>query len=388
MPSTRSLVSSIRALAPAALLAAAACGTGDIDLDPGDTLHPNDANAAPVDASVISADTLPEGMAPEALLAWREARQALRDASTVLSLGADDAGPQLFGAITGVEVDPHGNVYVLDMSAQEVRVFDSGGRHTGGFGGVGDGPMELRDAASLTLLSDGRVVVPTARRLKVFVESEDGWELDTLVATPFAADDVCTGERNDIFVSDYHRESDEALHRVSLKDDSALGVSAPYSDDNWLVRWRMTEGLIACLANQRQLAYAQFATPLVRAYSEDAELLWTARVEGHQTLRLRERAAGSVSLQRHMEHDLLTFLSALPSGHYVVQYHRYRRRRPIRLTTYLVDAATGIGASLGDALPPIAAVYDGGYVAVFREPYPRLEVRRFRTPTHNQGDPT
>ena len=246
----------------------------------------------------------------------------------------------------------------------------------GGFGGLGDGPMEFRDATTLNVLGDGRIVVPVARTLKVFAASEDGWELDTLVSTPFAAMDICTAGHRHLFLSDYHRDSDAAVHRVSLTEtDSTFSIKAPYSDDNWLVRWRMTEGLIACVPDLNAMAYAQYAMPLVRAYSGVGTPLWTAYVETHRTIRLRERASGSVSFQRHVEHDWLSFLHAVPSGHFVVQYHRYRRRDPVGLTTYLIDAKTGIGASLGDDVPAIAAVYDGGFVAVFQEPYPRLEVR-------------
>ena len=358
------------------LVFVAACNPADFDLGPGDTLHPNEVNAPVSDASVVSADSVPEGMSTEALRAWKEARDAILGARTVLNLGTDDEGPELFGAITDVEVDANGNLVVFDMSTQEIRFFDRDGRYLSGFGGIGDGPMEFRDATRLSLLRDGRVVVPETRRLKVFAPSEPGWSLDTLVSTPFSAMDICAGGRSHLFLSDYHRETDAAVHGVSFSEgDSVFSIRAPYNDDNWLVRWRMTEGLIACLPDQGRFAYAQFAMPLVRAYSEDGTLLWTARVAGHKTLRLRERAEGSVSLQRHVEHDGLSFVHGVSPGHFVVQYHRYRRRRPVGLTTYLIDASTGIGASLGDDVPAIAAVYDGGFVAVFQEPHPRLEVR-------------
>ena len=364
-----------RPVAAAWLVVVVACNSGDYDLGPGDTLHPNEVNAPPSDASLVSADSLPVGMSTEALRAWEEARDAIRGARTVLRLGSEE-GPELFGAITDVEVDPNGNLVVFDMSTQEIRLFDPLGTYMSGFGGMGDGPMEFRDATRLNVLGDGRIVVPVARGLKAFAPSTDGWRLDTLVSTPFSAMEVCAANHGHLFLSDYHRESDAAVHRVSLTEtDSTFSIRAPYSDDNWLVRWRMTEGLIACLPDLNAIAYGQYAMPLVRAYSGAGTLLWTAHVEAHKTIRLRERAGGSVSLQRHVEHDWLSFLHGVSSGHLVVQYHRYRRRRPVGLTTYLIDAKTGIGASLGDDLPAIAAVYDGGFVAVFQEPYPRLEVR-------------
>ena len=166
-------------LAAAWLVVVAACNAADYDLGPGDTLHPNDVNAPPADAAMVSADSLPEGMSPEALQAWKEARDAIWGAQTVLRLGTDERGPELFGAITDVEVDANGNLVVFDMSTQEIRFFDPRGQYMGGFGGFGDGPTEFRNAARLSMLRDGRIVVPISRALKVLARSEDGWELDT-----------------------------------------------------------------------------------------------------------------------------------------------------------------------------------------------------------------
>lgn len=53
-------------------------------------------------------------------------------------------GPDVFGSVAGLEVDPRGRVYVADRHAHEVRVFDAEGRHMLTFGGEGDGPGEFR----------------------------------------------------------------------------------------------------------------------------------------------------------------------------------------------------------------------------------------------------
>lgn len=41
---------------------------------------------------------------------------------------ADGTGPDLFGQVTALEMDPAGRIYVLEGQAQELRVFDRDGR--------------------------------------------------------------------------------------------------------------------------------------------------------------------------------------------------------------------------------------------------------------------
>lgn len=62
-------------------------------------LHPNAENAVPSDATLISEDSVPAGMAPNALDAWRSTRDHILAAQTGMRLGTDEEGPQLFGRI-------------------------------------------------------------------------------------------------------------------------------------------------------------------------------------------------------------------------------------------------------------------------------------------------
>lgn len=54
----------------------------------------------------------------------------------------DGEGPELFGNIIGLEVDPLGRIYVADSQAREIRVFDARGHHVRTFGGRGEEPGE------------------------------------------------------------------------------------------------------------------------------------------------------------------------------------------------------------------------------------------------------
>ena len=117
-------------------LAFAACSDGRV-------LHPTAENLPPRDAALITRDSLPDGLAPGALDQWRRVRNDFISAQTTLRLGSDEEGPRMFGYISHADIGPDGNLVVLAGQAQEIRIFDPGGRFVESFGGLGDGPLEL-----------------------------------------------------------------------------------------------------------------------------------------------------------------------------------------------------------------------------------------------------
>lgn len=69
------------------------------------------------------------------------------------SLQAD--GPDLFGQISGLQLGPAGEVYVLDGQASEIRAFGADGVFQHAFGGEGQGPGELSSASGLAFDAHG-----------------------------------------------------------------------------------------------------------------------------------------------------------------------------------------------------------------------------------------
>ena len=82
----------------------------------------------------------------------------------------DDIGPELFGQIISLEVDPAGCMYVLESQSQELRMFDADGAHLRTIGRKGSGPGEFARAVMVTLAPDGNiwVVDPQNDRISVF----------------------------------------------------------------------------------------------------------------------------------------------------------------------------------------------------------------------------
>jgi hypothetical protein len=89
---------------------------------------------------------------------------------TVVTIGAAaGSGPEVFGRVQDIAADEHGQIFVLDFIAQQVRVFDSLGRHLRTFAGPGAGPGELRNPVGM-VYRNGKIWVndQTANRYSVY----------------------------------------------------------------------------------------------------------------------------------------------------------------------------------------------------------------------------
>lgn len=79
-------------------------------------------------------------------------------------------GPDLFGRIVSLAVDPAGRVWVFDSQVQELRVFGLDGAHVRTIGRRGGGPGEFAQAVRVELGPDGNMWVmdPQNNRFSVF----------------------------------------------------------------------------------------------------------------------------------------------------------------------------------------------------------------------------
>ena len=368
-------------------VAAVACGG---DRYPAGMLHPNVDNEPPVDAAKITDDSLPKSLSGESLSAWNDSKQALLAAEPVLRLGVNETGPTLFGDLAQADVGPDGNIVVLDASTQEIRVFAPDGRFVDSFGGWGDGPMELRGATKFHLFPDGRVAVSLGNMgpIKVFRRSGGDWVLLEMIdMRPTPANSLCGMSDGRLFSGGYLRDRDAILNQI---DGGIRSFGRGYRDERWLIRSAMSDGQIECLENPDRVVFGFTKLPIVRLYNTDGSLKWTASAsDGYLQLRVVERqnpntGAIGYSDQVTRDHDRLIGIHAVGSGaHLLVQYARYSwDRKEIRPRSYLVDAGTGAGAFLdhGNSLPMVSSVQTNGYIALFQEPYPHLEVRRIPSP--------
>ena len=314
---------------------------------------------------------------------WSNAKRSLLAAKPVLWLGSDGNGPTAFGRITAAAVASDGNIVVLDADAQLIRVFDPNGEFLEGFGGWGDGPMELRRATEFHLFRDGRIAVALGKTgpVKIFRRSEDGWSLgDIIDLRPTPANSLCSMSDGRLFSAGYLRDDDTILNEFS---EGVRSFGQGYRHDHPFIRSALSDGLVECLEEAERVVFGFTTLPMVRSYDVDGSLQWTATVLDYLQLRVFEKrhpetgAVGYTAWTRR-DHDQLIRLHKVGSGdHLLVQYGRVSSEgRRIVPHSYLVDAVTGIGALLDDPLPQVLSVQPNGYIALFEDPYPYLEVRR------------
>ncbi len=103
-------------------------------------------------AGTAQIDTLPDGrieVTNSGAPAWAPGSEwrLVQD----LRLGTENtAGPEQFNRIAALLADSLGMIYVLDLLAPEIRVFDSTGVFSHTIGRKGEGPGEFTDAAWMT----------------------------------------------------------------------------------------------------------------------------------------------------------------------------------------------------------------------------------------------
>jgi len=90
-----------------------------------------------------------------------------------LRIGGADTGKASFSGIAGLQLDPHGGIWVLDRQAHEIRVFSPAGDFVRAIGRQGEGPGEFVEANGFALDARGLVWIPDHRLRRYLV-------LDTL----------------------------------------------------------------------------------------------------------------------------------------------------------------------------------------------------------------
>ena len=356
-----------------------ACGTDTATRD--EVIHPTPSNSPPPDAAVLTNDSVPPGLGGERLAQWLEARDRLRRAQPVATIGSDDEGPELFGEIQDARVDGQGRLWVLDGQASAVRIFAGDGAYIDGFGAVGDGPLEMRNTHGLQLLGGDRIVVFTARRqAKVFDHGPTGWRLEQIVTLPVSMKDNCSYPDR-LFLHGVIGRVDQTLFYGTreLGDTSPARYGNGYQSDVKQFDDVLSIGEIACVPSHNLVIFAFQSFPMVRAYSVDTgDLVWSANVDAYIQQRI-ETTSTDMKTYHGLPHDFLTTALTMSSGHVVLQYRRYGDQLNLQaVRTYLLDPETGQGSLIADDLPEIESFHSDGYVASFEARYPRIELRAFR----------
>jgi hypothetical protein len=108
---------------------------------------------------------------------WGGTARLVEEASIGLEVGADE---YMFGEITALHATEDA-IYVLDTSAEKVRVYDLAGNHLRSFGRAGQGPGELGQFAfGVSVGPDGRVYVDDLWNRRINIYSREGEAIDEI----------------------------------------------------------------------------------------------------------------------------------------------------------------------------------------------------------------
>jgi len=84
------------------------------------------------------------------------------------------SGPEMFGDVSDIDVDPTGRVYVFDRQAQNVKLFERDGSYVGTLGRPGHGPGEFAAVNGIAVDRDGRLWVNNIGNVRYTVFDTSG----------------------------------------------------------------------------------------------------------------------------------------------------------------------------------------------------------------------
>ena len=88
--------------------------------------------------------------------------------------GDTDAEGEFFGVINQVTTDSDGNIYLLDLQLNEIKIFSPDGTYIRTIGREGEGPGEFRAPTGLFFVPSGEVGVLQANPLKIVLLTKTG----------------------------------------------------------------------------------------------------------------------------------------------------------------------------------------------------------------------
>jgi hypothetical protein len=249
----------------------------------------------------IRVDTLESGavlVSNPAVGAWGQ-RPAWRLTDEVKIGARNGDGPDVFGQVVDIELDALGRLYVLDLHAQEVRLFDGDGSFVRRFGGPGGGPGEFKLANGLEFDPDGRLWVLNQNNQRYSLFDTSGVLLEELprrshitMACTWNAAFTPAGDLYD-WGSRYDTSRGELIDTPGpgLPEGTPLG---------WGYHMLTPRGWWVGVASEYRLWHVTFDGDTVRIVQRDHELNplpETQRDSAERELRrLRQRARGRVDM--------------------------------------------------------------------------------------------
>jgi len=111
-----------------------------------------------------------------------------------LSIGSEENEHTLFSQIFSLAVDEAGNIYISDMQAPAIKVFDPGGRYLRTIGGSGQGPGEYQSPRTIFLTLDQQTLYVRDFIFKLLSYRPDGTYLGETNLRSYCSDFFVDGQ--------------------------------------------------------------------------------------------------------------------------------------------------------------------------------------------------
>lgn len=322
-----------------------------------------------------------------------------RESASLISLPSEQALDQLFdlgqpeevvGTLEGApetifgEIDDAvivgDRVIVLDGRFSELRAFSRKGEFLWRAGRPGRGPAEFTHAYGLLVAEDGSLVVSdVTRRLQYFALSHDSARLVRTTQLPFAALDMCR-LRNLTVVHALNAAETVPLHVLTSGDQPRLSFGSVYKSPNADLNYALSKGVLSCGTADSLIYFApRSGLGEVRAFDGSGHTIWTTHLDGYRPTNIFDVPGGFGTTPPPDGFDRIESLVSIPGVGVVVQVAAVRidslqQVVQERLSTLLLDRATGRPLSGSRKLPVILAVAPNIWVSARSEPYPALGI--------------
>jgi hypothetical protein len=285
-------------------------------------------------------------------------------------------GEEAFGEISDLAVRSDGTIFILDGMSQEIKAFSSEGVFLVSSGRPGKGPGEFTGARALALDKDGAVYVLDERLARVsrfFPSASLSYEKAVLINRH--ATDFCFLDDR-LFLMGNHK--DGVIQEMSLDGTPLRAFGRLYEGKNPLLRASLSLGLVLCVAEAELILTVSPVLPVVRAYSPNGSLMWSARLPEFKETIFKENVDGSVTYDvgPDKRYHVLESILHLPQALVLVQGGLRTVGAPQgeydMIQTWVLSAKDGTVVSSTDSLPllkHIGQVYGYG---VTTDLYPKL----------------
>ena len=337
---------------------------------------PEDAIRIPVDTALPNLPRLDQAEREE----LERARRRLLAMRPLWSVGAVDGEVHERWAFPSSAVtDRAGNIYVLDRFLTEVRVFAPDGQFMGSTLRAGDGPLEMRTPLGVTMIPGDTLLVYAHDRIQLVTGGPTSFEQVGEITARSSVTAVCQADRNIVTrVAPFDRAGTVRVLDRAGEELNWYGSMFDHSRDDVSALFSM--GGLGCAGPYVSTYFDNM--PLLYGYhGATGEKLWTAFLEDFTFPEVQLHDGGGIGRNSKGPEDMVLGMFGVGEGLFIVQINRIgpaseengrQRRQVYRRDTYVVLAASGSGAYVGEGLPHIIGVSADGIQAITGEVAPAV----------------